>query len=254
MNITGKVHCFFEQSGTFKKEFIKLGIHAEDYDIQDDFGETDHVVDLFKDIKKAWKNKPSIFDKIDKDKDLIVAFFPCIRFCALSQMNLNLNARRYCNKTPREVITGILKFSKERETYFRLITKLVGICLIRKIRIIIENPWTGYSHLTWWLKKPDIVDTNRTLRGDYMVKPTAFWFFNCVPTYGFSYMHVDKSKLKYFNVHNQHKDKENIVSSSKISGICSEERSMISSDYARNFICDFILGKKQKLKYKSTFD
>ena len=26
---------------------------------------------------------------------------------------------------------------------------------------------------------------------------------------------------------------------------CSEERSMISPDYARNFICDFILGKEQ---------
>lgn len=28
-------------------------------------------------------------------------------------------------------------------------------------------------------------------------------------------------------------------------GICSEDRSMISPDYARNFICDFILGKEQ---------
>ena len=26
-----KAHCFFEQSGTFKNEFIKLGIPAEDY-------------------------------------------------------------------------------------------------------------------------------------------------------------------------------------------------------------------------------
>ena len=33
MQITGKVHCLFEQSGTFKNEFIKLGIPAEDYDI-----------------------------------------------------------------------------------------------------------------------------------------------------------------------------------------------------------------------------
>lgn len=29
-------------------------------------------------------------------------------------------------------------------------------------------------------------------------------------------------------------------------GVCSSERSMISPDYARNFICDFILGKVQK--------
>lgn len=42
-----KVFCLFEQSGTFKNEFRKLGIQAEDYDILNDFGETDHIVDLF---------------------------------------------------------------------------------------------------------------------------------------------------------------------------------------------------------------
>jgi hypothetical protein len=31
----------------------------------------------------------------------------------------------------------------------------------------------------------------------------------------------------------------------KKAGVCSEERSMISPDYARNFICDFIIGKEQ---------
>ena len=51
MTINGKVHCFFEQSGTFKREFIKLGIPAEDYDIQNNFGETDHVMDLFAEIR-----------------------------------------------------------------------------------------------------------------------------------------------------------------------------------------------------------
>ena len=54
MTINGKVHCFFEKSGTFKNEFIKLGIHAEDYDIQNNFGETDHVIDLFGEIESAW--------------------------------------------------------------------------------------------------------------------------------------------------------------------------------------------------------
>lgn len=64
MIINGKVHCFFEQSGTFKNEFIKLGIPAEDYDIQNNFGETDHQVDLFKAIEDAYEGKPSLFDKI----------------------------------------------------------------------------------------------------------------------------------------------------------------------------------------------
>ena len=64
MEIKGKVHCFFEQSGTFKNEFIKLGIPAEDYDIQNNFGETDHTDGLFKAIEDAYAGKPSLFDNI----------------------------------------------------------------------------------------------------------------------------------------------------------------------------------------------
>ena len=56
MKINGKVHCMFEQSGTFKNEFIKLGIPAEDYDIQNNFGQTDHVIDLFAEIDRAYDN------------------------------------------------------------------------------------------------------------------------------------------------------------------------------------------------------
>ena len=54
MEIKGKVHCMFEQSGTFKNEFVKLGIPAEDYDIQNNFGQTDHVIDLFHEIESAY--------------------------------------------------------------------------------------------------------------------------------------------------------------------------------------------------------
>ena len=64
MEIKGKVHCFFEQSGTFKNEFIKLGIPAEDYDIQNNHGETDYQIDLFKEIEDAYDGKPSLFDQI----------------------------------------------------------------------------------------------------------------------------------------------------------------------------------------------
>ena len=46
-----KAHCLFEQSGTFKNEFKKFGIEAYDYDILNDFGETDYVVDLFEHIR-----------------------------------------------------------------------------------------------------------------------------------------------------------------------------------------------------------
>lgn len=49
------VHCLFEQSGTFKNEFKKLGVEAQDYDIENDFGETDNIVDLFEEIRGGTK-------------------------------------------------------------------------------------------------------------------------------------------------------------------------------------------------------
>lgn len=57
MEINGSIHCLFEQSGTFKNEFIKLGYNAYDYDIQNNFGQTDYQIDLFSEIEKSWGGK-----------------------------------------------------------------------------------------------------------------------------------------------------------------------------------------------------
>lgn len=84
MEIKGMVYCMFEQSGTFKNEFKKLGINAVDMDIQNNFNETDYVIDLFKEIDNAYDNKPSVFSNITTD-DLIIAFFPCIYFETIQQ-------------------------------------------------------------------------------------------------------------------------------------------------------------------------
>lgn len=48
------IHLFFEQSGTFKNEFKKLGYKALDYDILNDFGETNKVIDLFNQIELSF--------------------------------------------------------------------------------------------------------------------------------------------------------------------------------------------------------
>ncbi len=56
-----KVFLLFEQSGTFKNEFKKLGYQAYDFDILNDF-----QVDLFKEIENAYNDKPSLFDNITR--------------------------------------------------------------------------------------------------------------------------------------------------------------------------------------------
>lgn len=243
MNIRGKVHCMFEQSGTFKNEFIKLGIPAEDYDIQNNFGQTDHVIDLFTEIEKGYNGKPSIFDDITQD-DLIIAFFPCIYFtgsvnpCYYTLENIN-----YKSLTLREKFEKILERSRNRQKFFELLNMLVAICLEKGIKIIIENPFDDSMHYLKnnFLSAPSVHDKNRMERGDYFKKPTGYWYFNCKPTYGESYQNDKKQKTVWK------------AARGKKAGVCSEERSMISPDYARNFICDFILGKQQDIGQLNLF-
>ena len=50
-------HLLFEQSGTFKNVLKKLGYQAYDYDILNDFNETDYQIDIFKEIDSAYKRE-----------------------------------------------------------------------------------------------------------------------------------------------------------------------------------------------------
>lgn len=252
MEIKGKVHCFFEQSGTFKNEFIKLGIPAEDYDIQNNFGETDHVIDLFAEIEKGYDNQESIFDKISKE-DLIVSFFPCIYFESLSMMAFSWGCTNYKKLSDVEKTAKIIERDEKRHKFYNLLLKLIYIITAKKIRLILENPYSMQHYLKQgnFVKNPDIVDNDRTRRGDFFIKPTAYWFFNCEPTHGFSSQQTDKGKIKTII---GGKQLGGTAKSSKQAGLCSEERSMISPDYARNWICDFVLGKSQPNICKTLFD
>lgn len=238
MQINGKVHCFFEQSGTFKNEFIKLGISAEDYDIQDNFGETDHVIDLFREIENAYDRKArTVFDEITED-DLIVAFFPCIYFETIQQLDFALLRNGTQNRPLSQRIEYALDRLKKRTRFHELLYKFVAICDKNKIRLVIENPATPPNYLITGQNflPPTFIDKNRMERGDWFVKPTAYWFFNCERTYGFSHQNDKVQKTI------------NKCERSKGNGLCGGERSLISPDYARNWICDFILGKEQHLE------
>ena len=225
-----KAHCFFEQSGTFKNAFKHYGIDAEDYDLQNNFEETDNVIDLFAEIDKGYNGKPSIFDRIEKD-DLIMAFFPCIYFCAMSQMAFYWTYTNYRAKTMKEKTDLILERSRNREKFFSLAVKMLATAEMKGLRMIMENPWSEQTFLkSNFVAAPSLVDMDRTRRGDVFRKPTAYWFINCKPTQSETYQ--------------QSKITKTIMNSkgSGQSGLCSEERSMISSDYALNFINDFLLG------------
>lgn len=165
-----------------------------------------------------------------------MAFFPCIYFCQDSMMAFNLSQRNYRGLTDREKVEKILEREANRSHFYRLLIKLYAVCLIRGLRLIIENPHTSPHYLQNqnFLAPPSLVDKDRSARGDWFKKPTAYWFVNCEPLKGHFTEQRDKDVRRI-----------EACKRGKEAGICSEERSMISPDYARNFICDFLLGREQ---------
>lgn len=219
-----KIHCFFEQSGTFKNEFKKLGYEAEDYDILNDFGETDNQIDLFAEIEKAYGGGSSVFDEISPD-DLIMAFFPCIRFEEQIKLGFRGDLYQLKNYTDEQKLEYDLKLHSELAKLYALVTKLAIVCLKKSLKLIIENPWSERHYLRqFWALKPKIIDKNRRLKGDYYTKPTQYWFIGCEPKDNFVLEPIEITPYKTVT------QVSNTV-----------ERSLISENYARRFIKEFII-------------
>ncbi len=217
-------HCFFEQSGTFKNEFRKLGYDALDYDIRNDFGETNQIIDLYTEIENAYIKLPSIFDKINKT-DTIIAFFPCIRFEDQIQMHFRGTAYQMKNWTNEQKLENDLKLHSELSKLYNIITKLALVCIRKNVALIIENPYSATHYLVkYWAIPSTIIDTDRRKRGDCYKKPTQYWFIGCESKQNMILEAYTINESKTI------KDTNNTV-----------ERSMITSEYANRFIREFIL-------------
>lgn len=215
-------HLFFEQSGTFRDEFINLGIPAIDYDLDNQFGKTDVVVDLFAQIERAYAGKVSVFDVILTD-DIIIAFFPCTYFCGHNEMFFCATSYNYRQLTKPQILDKILERAQLRHEYYVTLLKLCKVVEERGLRLIVENPYNAHHYWRFnFPYKPAVIHMNRRLYGDKFRKPTQYLFVNCSPT-GKSSLQLDKPEEYVI-------EKEGI------------ERSIISPDYARNFICDHVLG------------
>lgn len=218
-------HCFFEQSGTFKNEFKKLGYDSYDYDILNDFGETDYVIDLFEEIEKAYREKESIFDNIQVEGGTIIAFFPCIRFEALIPLKFRGESIDQKNWDIIKKLEYSKKLQNELTELYVHISNLVIVCKRKNIPLIIENPYTQPHYLTtYWCLKPSLIDNDRTMRGDHFKKPTQYWFINREPSNNFIFEPLVIAPQKtVMNTQNK------------------AERSLISKDYANRFIREFII-------------
>lgn len=232
-------HCLFEQSGTFKNEFRKLGYEAYDYDIQNEFGETDHVIDLFAEIEGGYEGKPSIFDNISTD-DLIMAFFPCIRF--ENQIMLWFRGQSHSQRdwSMEKKMLFDMDLLDEVSKMYKLVNKLFILCMRRGLRLVMENPFSEEHFLRrYWCYLPAIIDKDRRDNGDYFKKPTQYWFLNCEPKQNILFEFIEDVSI---NTPWEFRTMEDYGMTGGKN--VKTARSMIHPQYANRFIRQYLIDEK----------
>lgn len=241
-----KAHCLFEQSGTFKNEFIKLGVPAEDYDIQNEFGQTEHIVDLFAEIRGGYDGKPSIFDNIGKD-DLIFAFFPCVRF--ENQIMLYFRGQSHgMNKwSKKQKMQYCLNLQAELTEMYELVNKMFIICIDKGLKLIMENPYSEQHYLRrYWCYPPSIIDKDRRERGDYFKKPTQYWFLNCEPSNNLILEAQNYNAIECADaIRSMRKEDYEKTGAKNVK----TARSMIHPQYANRFIREYLIDYEQEYEW-----
>lgn len=166
--------------------------------------------------------------------DLIMAFFPCVRFENQILLWFRGEAIQQKKQTQEQKLEKDLELHKELSENYELITKLAVICIRRGLRLIIENPYSSQHYLTnYWCLKPSIIDKDRTERGDSFTKPTQYWFMNCKAEQNIIFEPMD-----YVEHINLKTDTWGTSAEAKA------KRSLIHPQYARRFIREFILDQE----------
>ena len=112
---------------------------------------------------------------------------------------------------------------------YGLISKMVIVCLRKKLKLIIENPYSKEHYLyRYWCIKPKVIDFDRRERGDYYTKPTQYWFINCEPKNNLIFECIMIPEKKWVN-------NENKVT-----------RSLLSPIYANRFLREFVLEERNE--------
>ena len=163
---------------------------------------------------------------------MVFAFFPCTRFECQVQLFFIGKSFGQDKWSDESKIEYARKLHKELAEYYQVISKLFLICLKRKIRLVVENPYTQPHYLNKYFPiEPALIDMDRTKNGDYLKKPTQFWFVNFKPQNNVIFEPMEETKT-YTWVSISNLDKEKSLQTN---------RSTIHPQYANRFIRQFIL-------------
>ena len=128
-----------------------------------------------------------------------------------------------------------MKLHQELHHNYMLISKLVIVAIRKKLKLVIENPYTQPHYLTtYWCIKPKIIDKNRRENGDYMEKPTQFYFINLEPHHNLIFEPIDYvEKRTIATLKNGDKTRQVL-------------RSEIHPQYANRFIRQYLLKEESE--------
>jgi len=225
-------HLLFEQSGTFKNVLKNKGHNAYDYDLLNNFNETDFQIDLFQEIEKEYDNliyglkNKTIFSNMTPENDFIIAFFPCTYFCDANMLQFKLNIAGKKVDFDKRSCERLIQRNSDRAYYFEVLLKFCLICKLKGIKTIIENPASSGKNNYLVLYLPIDVswyEKDRSLFGDEFRKPTNYFAIN--------FDMKEKFTLFDKNIYTR-------VIMKDAYGMTS--RSMINSRYVENFYSRFL--------------
>ena len=183
----------------------------------------------------------SIFDTF-KEEDVVFAFFPCVRFEAQILLSFRGQMHGMEKWSYRQKMVHCMKLMRELHEMYDLVNKLFIIAIDKGFKLIVENPFSEEHFLRrYWCYPPSIIDKDRRMNGDYMKKPTQYWFVNCEPLRQLVFEPIDSAVLNSSDLVRQMTGEQARMIGAKT---IRTARSKISTQYANRFIRQYILPEE----------
>ena len=184
----------------------------------------------------------SVFDRITKD-DVIIAFFPCIRF--ENQILLSFRGQLHGMEkwTYRQKMENCIRLMGELKENYDLVNKLFIVCIDKGLKLVVENPFSEEHFLRrYWCYPPAIIDKDRRQNGDAMKKPTQYWFLNFNPQNNLVFEPIKMMDGLKDSVRMMTGEYAKKIGAKTIK----ESRSKIQPEYANRFIRQYIIEENKR--------
>ena len=167
--------------------------------------------------------------------DLILAFFPCTRFEAIIPLQFRGEGIQQAKWSDEKKLVYSMRLHDELHQNYKTISKLVLVAINKGLKLVIENPYTQPHYLTeFWCIKPKLIDKDRRLNGDYMTKPTQYFFVNFEPFQNVIFEPIDYVEYRVVNRTKKTNGKD-----------VKTVRSEIHPQYANRFIRKYLIDYEQ---------